>query len=109
MTEMPTFETALRLGELFSIIFGGGLVFFRLGKALSTFEEQNKQHGAEIKAIKEEIAAVNRTLVSVAVQDQKIADLASRQGRMERLVDDLRRGEGYVLPLGNSGRGPQGG
>jgi len=92
-------EIIFRVAEIAAILGGGGLILIRLGRAIERFEQVGQQQGKEISELKEAIKSNNEVIVKVAVQNQLIADLGSRASRMEQSIDDLRRGEGKILPL----------
>ena len=95
----PEFELIARVIEICSILGGGGMILIRLGRAIERFEQIGQQQGKEISELKDAIRSNNEVIVKVAVQNQLIADLGSRASRMEDSIDDLRRGEGKILPL----------
>lgn len=92
-------DTWLKIFTLVATIAGLSAVIFRLGKATSKFEQIGKQQSQEIVDLKMSVTDINKTLVQVALQTDRLNGLSERQTRVEKLIDDLRRGEGFILPL----------
>jgi len=100
-------DVILRVVEIAAILGGGYLVAFRLGAAITTMKESiraqetaQKQHANEIKDLKLEVKKMNEILTQIALQEQRLALL-------EKSLDELRHGEGFIFPL-NFSQGPGG-
>lgn len=89
--ELPL-NDVLKIVEVVSIIGGGAVVVFKLGKAINRFEETAKMQGEQIDELKEETKKMGAVLTTLAVQD-------SRLDRMETDLHELRHGKGWVNPL----------
>ena len=76
-----------------------GVAIYRLGGAVTKFELIGQQQAVEIGELKESVKTSNRLITELAVQAQQYKELSARIERTEHLVDDLRRGEGFVLPF----------
>jgi hypothetical protein len=85
-------DTAFKLIEIASILGGGGLVAFRLGRNSQVVREAMRQQAAEIAMLKDEIKELSKLVTEVAVQSKRLDIL-------ERRYDELRHGEGFVFPL----------
>lgn len=94
--EAFTIDTVLKFLEIASIVGGGGLVLFRLGRTTSrveaTLERQNEILEGQSKSIdglREETKQVNVVLTKIAVQE-------SRLERIEEDIRDMQHGKGFV-------------
>jgi hypothetical protein len=92
MTDQVSIDTAFKLIEIVSILGGGGLVAFRLGKNSQVVRESMRQQATEIAALKDEIRELSRLVTEVAVQSARI-------DMLEKRYEELRHGEGFVFPL----------
>lgn len=63
------------------------------------FETIGKQQAVEISELKEEVKAVSKVVTQMAVQNTRLDAMAQRMTIQEKLIDDLRRGEGFIYPL----------
>lgn len=97
----PTLDTMLRLAEILSIIGGGGIVAFRLGRSTEKMQaavdkqaELAKQQNEEISELKKEIKQIGVILTSLALQEQRLDMLDKR-------YEELRHGEGFAFPIGS--------
>ncbi len=86
--------------QVASILGGGGAVAYRLGRstarveaAISLQEKNAENTTAAITEIRTEVVALRALMTDVALQKQEIAQL-------RQWYDELRRGEGFVYPLG---------
>lgn len=87
-------EAVLRIAEIVSILGGGGLVAFRLGRVTSRVEQAISGQGDQIKAMQGELKEFGKLMTTVALQGQRLDLLDAR-------YEELRHGEGYVFPLGS--------
>lgn len=83
------------LGNLAAVIWG----VFKIGKAVSRFEFIGEQQAKEIAALQKAVGKVGDILIEMAVQSTRMDDLTQRMSQAEAMIDDLRRGEGMILPL----------
>jgi hypothetical protein len=94
-------DILFKIGEIGSIVVGGGLALKHLGqtsaKTAATLEAQN----TTMRELKEDIKALNEVVTTVAVQSQRLDQFSERMNTLDRHIDELRRGEGYI-------RGPRG-
>lgn len=100
------FDNSISLGAVLQILgLIGAVVLFisrhasdqRLfGYRLAQLEEWDERQSAALEKI-------NVTLKGMADQEVRIRNLEkvaeTRLGHVEKLIDDLRRGEGYILPI----------
>lgn len=99
MEEARLLETALRVAELLTILGAGGMVIFKLGRTTNKFELIGAQQAMEIKELKEGVQELQKLVIANAVFDTKMQTVNSRLDRMEAQMEDLRHGEGFVLPF----------
>lgn len=85
-------DTALKFAEIISIISGGSIVAFKLGRVTTRVEENMKLQAKEISELKEETKKLGAILTTVAVQDNRI-------DRIESDIHDLKHGRGWVNPI----------
>ncbi len=99
--ESQTVETALRLFEILSIIGGGAIVLFRLGRAIEKVEQVGQQQGVEITALKDGVKQLADIMIKQALTNQRLDNLGERMNRQDKQIDEMRHGEGFVYPLGS--------
>ena len=92
MTDQFSLDTAFKLIEIVSILGGGGMVAFRLGKNSQVVREAMRQQAAEIAMLKDEIKELSKLVTEVAVQSKRLDILEQR-------YEELRHGEGFIFPL----------
>lgn len=73
---------------------------FRLGRAVEKFDQIGTQQAKEITELKDAVRVVSDLITKMALQNQRLDNYGSRMSKLELLIEDLRRGEGYILPLG---------
>lgn len=94
-----TLQDLLQIGEIFSILAGGGLVAFKLGRTTTSVEMTLKQQN-EILVIQ------SKEISELKIETKRLGDvlttLAVQQTRLERLEQDIREmkhGRGFVNPM----------
>lgn len=100
MSDPASIDNFLKVAEILSILGGGGLVAFRLGRTTSRVEgvlqTQNMiltQQSAEITDLKNETRKLGDILTQLAVTAQRL-------DAMDKTIWELRHGEGYVKSRG---------
>lgn len=78
------------------------VAIFKLGRAMSKFELIGEQQAREIGELKTAVAAVAEIITKISLQSQRQDTFEERLNRHAKLIDDLRRGEGLVIPLWRS-------
>jgi cell division protein FtsB len=81
--------------------FGLVVAIFKGGRIVEKFEQIGSQQAEEIKELKEEVKIIGEIVTKMAVQHQRQDSLEARMDRHEQTIEDLRRGEGYILEMGN--------
>lgn len=94
---IPYLDQILRVAELF-IVAGGITLVWRFGRAVQKFESQTEQHAEDIQALKDNTSKIAEALQTLVRHDERLTGLGSRVGRLEGQLDDLRHGEGFVMP-----------
>ncbi len=92
MSDQFSVDTAFKLVEIVSILAGGGMVAFRLGKNSQVVREAMRQQASEIAALKDEIKELSKLVTEVAVQSKRLDILEQR-------YEELRHAEGFVFPV----------
>ena len=99
-------DTTIRLVEIIAIFTGSiglmiklGSLGLKVGRAVERFELVGEMQGNEISALKTEVGALNTIITQLAVQDQKFVTLEKQHQFLNEQINELRHGEGYVLPL----------
>lgn len=87
------------LVEVTSTIGAVGVVVYKLGRTVEKFEAIGMQQATEITELKRDVKSMGELITQVAVQTTRQDTFESRLARMEQLQDDMRRGEGFILPL----------
>lgn len=86
------------LVEVASTIGAVSVVVYRLGRTVEKFEAIGMQQASEITELKKDVRSMSELITQVAVQTTRQDTFESRLTRMEQLQDDMRRGEGFILP-----------
>ena len=60
------------------------------------FETIGIQQASEISQLKDEVKEVAKVVTALAVQSTRLDTMGSRLAMQEKLIDDLRRGEGFI-------------
>lgn len=95
-----TFDWTISLGSLITaaaFVFGG-IAF------IWTMRTDIKILDGRIGRIEDTMNHVTETMVQLARQEERQNSLEERMGRTERRMDDLARGEGFLLPISRSTR-----
>lgn len=99
MNEHLTVDNILKVFEILSIIGGGALVAFRLGRTTArveaSLERQNDiltSQSSEISELRIETKKLGDVLTAIAVQGTRI-------DRMEDDIREIRHGRGFIQPI----------
>lgn len=74
-------------------------ILWRIATMATKFEAFGKVQAGEIKELKDEVKEIAKVVTQMAVQTTRLDAMAQRISMIEKLIDDLRRGEGYIYPL----------
>lgn len=97
--DASTLDLIFRAVEILSIIGAGSTVVFKLGSTITKFELIGSQQAREIAQLQEGVKAIASVVTQMALADQRQDMFEDRINRMEKLVDEVRHGEGFVLPI----------
>ena len=96
-------DWSIRLGDL--VVLGG------LAGSVILWAFKAGGFARSIESMQEELKALSGVLTKVAVQNQRIDTQDIRLNEHARIIEDLRRGEGMILPIADAlqgkGRGPR--
>lgn len=93
------------------IVFIGGLAGFlinlvaiivasyKMGGAVKEFKSIGLQQAKEITELKNTVSGVAELITKWAITNERLDGMSMRLGRAEVQIDELRRGEGLILPL----------
>lgn len=95
--ENLSLDQILKLVEIISILGGGALVAFKLGRTSSRFEAALDQQKALIQLQSEEISELRIETKKLGDVLTAIAVQGNRLDRVEADIRELRHGKGYVL------------
>lgn len=95
-------DAALKIIEILSIMGGGAIVVYKFGRMSEKVEAAITSQGNNIVALQLDVRELNKLMTSVSVQKERLDHQDGRLERAERLIEDMRRGEGYILPLGRA-------
>lgn len=90
----------IRFGDLLVVasLVGTALVYaFKSGRFAESIERMQE----EIREMKEVAKAMSKVVTNMAVQNTRLDTAAERLNTMDKKIEDLRRGDGYI-------RGPKG-
>jgi hypothetical protein len=99
-------EVILRIGEILSILGGGVLVAFKLGRSTQSMEAaigaqalSAVQQKDEISQLKIEVRKLSDIMTHIAVQNTRMDTMAERVTMLDQRFEELRHGEGFIYPL----------
>lgn len=103
-------EIGFKVAEIGSILMGGLMLIRKLGHDSAKLEGKMDSQAARVEAtlaqqnivvgeLKEDIKALNKVITEVAVQTQRLDQMAERMNRQDRMIDELRHGQGWVKGL----------
>lgn len=79
---------------IFAVVLLG--ILWRLAVMATKFETIGIQQASEISQLKDEVKEVAKVVTALAVQSTRLDTMGSRLAMQEKLIDDLRRGEGFI-------------
>ncbi len=99
LTEANSLDIVTRMLEIATTVGAVGVVVYKLGRTVEKFEAVGLQQAHEINELKKDVRAMGELITQVAVQTSRQDTFEARLARMEQLQDDMRRGEGFILPI----------
>jgi hypothetical protein len=106
MSEIPL-DIALKVAEIVSILAGGTVVAFRLGRTTQRVEAAMTQQGQEINSLRDEIKTLSKLITEVALQGQRLDMQDKRLDTLDRRYEELRHGEGFAFPFDSTRMSPR--
>jgi hypothetical protein len=99
-------ESIFQIVQTFAILFGIPVIAFRLGRGTEAVKASIATQGLTVNAIvqqlkelKDEQKEFRTILTQVAVQNTRLDNQGSQLTMLAKMVEDIRRGEGFILPL----------
>ena len=103
-------ESLFQMTQTIVLLLGIPVVAFRLGRGTealrATIDAQGvtvTNIGKEIHDLKSEHRDFRNMLTQIAVQTQRLDTQDQQLAILMKSIDDLRRGEGFIFPLGTHG------
>lgn len=72
---------------------------YKLGGAVATFKSIGEQQSHEINELKNNVVKIAQIMTDNTLLAHRVESVEKRMGGLDKLIDDLRRGEGMILPL----------
>ncbi len=82
--------------QTFTMLSGAGIVVYKLGRATEKFDAIGQQQAREIAELKDGIKVISEVVTKQALTNMRQDVLEDRLNRTEHMIDDLRRGEGFI-------------
>src|SRR5579872_2832245 len=102
MTSAEIASVAVAICALIGVIMTVLTSASRIGRMSGTMEKSLDTQNGMIGELKNEISKLGDVLVKMAIQTTRVDSLSEQVTQLNRLVDDLRRGEGMILPFAGS-------
>lgn len=94
MTIEVSFDATLKIAEVITLLGGGGVLAYRLGRASQRLEAAMEMQRTQITELQQEVKEVGKVLTVVALQDQRLDMLTSRVDRIDQRTSAMYRGDG---------------
>lgn len=78
------------------------IAIYKMGRAVEKFENIGKQQASEISQLKTAIAQMAQLVTDNTLLTHRQETIEHRINQHDKMIDDLRRGEGMILPLNQS-------
>lgn len=99
-------EQVFQIVQTLAVLLGIPIIAFRLGRGTEAVKASITSQGITVAAIVEELKELKGEqkefrgiLTQVALQNQRLDNQGSQLALLAKTVDDMRRGEGFILPL----------
>jgi len=86
-------DTTLKLAEIVSILVGGTIVAYRLGRTTERLEAAMATQRDQIAELQHDVKEVNKLLIAVALQDQRLVQQDQRLNTLTSRLDAIGRRE----------------
>ena len=105
-----TISEILQILQIVSIFVGVGSVIMTQARRSTRVEAGIDNQARQIEGLQVEIKTLSKVVTEVAVQNQRLDTQDRRLDELVGRVNELARGEGYILPISEAlrgrGRGP---
>lgn len=99
MWEPATVAIAIQTLLFIATLLGAG---YGIKYGVKALTDRLDRTDAGLKNVQVELRGLTEILKTQAVQNLRIDHVEKRMDAQEKLVDDLRRGEGFILPLADA-------
>ena len=89
MTAIELLDLVIKAATLISIVVGGGVTLFRMGRMAQKFEEIGKQQSKEISELKLGMSKVEGVLIALADQSGRIDRVEDRVALQGQRLDGV--------------------
>lgn len=96
------FEQTIRLGDILTFLgalFVGAGLLIRWGGGGQKLIDSLMQTKEELKQVREELEKLAEVITLQAVQTNQISNLTSQVTMIQRSIEDLRRGNGWIRTI----------
>jgi len=96
---MPGFEWSVKLGDVLTVLgalFVGAAILYNRGGSEARAGMSLSHLADQVTGMKDELKELAKVITTLAVQDTKITNLLQQFTMLQRNVEDLRRGAGFV-------------
>jgi hypothetical protein len=103
----PQWGAILQIAQTLAVVIGGGFGVYRIGRntqktesAITRANEVAIEQKEEMSDLKKEVRKLSDVLTTMAVTTTRVDNLSNSITELRQLVNDLRRGEGFIFPIG---------
>jgi len=96
MADSISLDTALKIGEIVTIIGSVGIGLFTIGRTSSKVETSIANQADDLTDMKDELKKLAAVVTMQAVQGTRLDNFSTQITILQRNVEDLRRGIGYI-------------
>jgi hypothetical protein len=107
MADEMQWPAILQLTQTAAVVVGGGFGIYRIGRntqktesAITRANEVASEQKKEMSDLKVEIRKLSEVLTAMAVTTTRVDNLSDGVTELRQLVNELRRGEGFIFPIG---------
>jgi len=94
-----TVQIVVNLVTLIALMGGGGILVFKIGRAVSKFEVVAEHQAIDIKEIRMDVKIIGDATLKLALQEERMTAISRRMTNLEATVKELQHGEGFVFPI----------
>jgi hypothetical protein len=97
MTDSSTMDIILKVAQFVAIIGSLGVGLFTIGRSSSRVEAAITNQAQDLIDMKAELKKLADVITQQAVQSSRIDNINSQIIMIQRTIEDLRRGSGYII------------